>query len=707
MRSVIFPAFLFGAVVCHFLCNSLLFAQEFWYEDYRNGRNAIREGGWERAVADLQKALEKKNKPELGAETFANLPEDYLPYFWLGVAYFNQGEFKEAQSSFDISFRNGVIQQSNLISAFNRYQTLVTAFLAFQAHVDSLQAQSLTASRADSFAQKTNTELNLALRALRENNIVKSSRIINELYSKNSTAPELALFNSLIQKISILQSTVPNIALEDQFNAGLAHYLAGNYQVALSAFLNVAKEDKNYRQVESWIRHTLDVSNTPEDSIKESIRYITKTDTTSAEPIVVFTNAATTRSDSIAITGVVRDDLGVDYLEITINGKILRDTNGEVLRLRPKNMNEIASFTFFQKVSLITGPNRIVVSAYDLDPQQHNPAFPMTITRLPPIYKTSIFIYSSGAFILLLIGGMGVNRLVRRRIAFVNKYNPYIAGAPVLNEKLFFGREKLLKRIVNTLHNNSILISGPRRMGKTSIQHQLKRLLENTNDPDYFYAPVYIDLQGTNEEKFFATMMEDIAEAYKQIASNLLNLRIHQNKEVYSARDFSSDLREFLAHLQALTSKKLKLILLMDEVDELNTYSEKVNQKLRGIFMKTYSENLVAVMSGIGISKRWESEGSPWYNFFEEIKIDGIDEQAAKQLIREPVQGIFSYEEDAVTRIIKLSENIPYRIQKICVHVINRIIAEKRRRATIDDVEAVRLELIANESSVMPSEPVG
>ena len=79
------------------------------------------------------------------------------------------------------------------------------------------------------------------------------------------------------------------------------------------------------------------------------------------------------------------------------------------------------------------------------------------------------------------------------------RFNPYIAGAPVLEDEMFFGREQLLERILQTIHNNSILLYGERRIGKTSLQHHLKRRLQQLEDPDYVFYPVYIDLQGTPE----------------------------------------------------------------------------------------------------------------------------------------------------------------------------------------------------------------
>ena len=89
----------------------------------------------------------------------------------------------------------------------------------------------------------------------------------------------------------------------------------------------------------------------------------------------------------------------------------------------------------------------------------------------------------------------------------------------------------------------------------------------------------------------------------------------------YGYREFVLDLRKVIKILKQQSEKHVKLVLLMDEVDELNDYDPRVNQKLRSLFMKSFAENLVSVVSGVEIKKHWEREGSPWYNFFEEIEI--------------------------------------------------------------------------------------
>ena len=101
----------------------------------------------------------------------------------------------------------------------------------------------------------------------------------------------------------------------------------------------------------------------------------------------------------------------------------------------------------------------------------------------------------------------------------------------------------------------------------------------------------------------------------------------------------------------------MKLVLLMDEVDELNDYDPRINQKLRSLFMKSFAENLVSVVSGVEIKKHWEREGSPWYNFFEEIEVKPFRREDAVELIERPIRGVFKLEDGVVDRILAVDRS--------------------------------------------------
>ena len=176
----------------------------------------------------------------------------------------------------------------------------------------------------------------------------------------------------------------------------------------------------------------------------------------------------------------------------------------------------------------------------------------------------------------------------------------------------------------------------------------------------------------------------------EEVAPTLTGLTITGSTPAdYGHRDLVGDLRAVIRYLQEESSKTVKLVLLIDEVDELNEYDPRINQRLRSLFMKNFAENLVAVVSGVEIKKRWEREGSPWYNFFEEIEVRPFDEQEARELIRKPIEGIFRADADVVERIISLTGGRPYLIQKLCVALVTRLHEQRRRKMTLADVDAV------------------
>jgi len=418
-------------------------------------------------------------------------------------------------------------------------------------------------------------------------------------------------------------------------------------------------------------------------------------------------------------------------------------------------------------------------------------------------------------------------RAARTRQAIERGFNPYISGGPVREPDMFFGREELLKRIINTLHNNSIMIHGPRRIGKTSLLYQLANRLRSTSDPEYQFVPVYVDLEGTQENEFFQTLMEEIVQDLSNVLPGELGLELSQSKiwqgtraekktilvveddldtsdmlrlyfeaqgyevlttcygshaleicqktlpdlviqdinlpdidgyEVcrhlgdnlrtnqipvlflterrdrgdkiaglelgaadymtkpfdvqelrlkvrnimrrasrrwYSDYSFARDLQQVIKALQRSSGKEVRLILLLDEVDVMNRYDQLVQQQLRRIFMKTFARNLGAVVTGVHISKEWERLESPWYNLFLEMELPPLSHEETARLIKEPVEGVYSYEDEAVEAIWEYSQGHPQLVQQLCLEAVNRLLQEKRSRVTKADVESVYREIAA------------
>ncbi|HEY7411165.1 MAG TPA: hypothetical protein VII13_10510 [Vicinamibacteria bacterium] len=410
------------------------------------------------------------------------------------------------------------------------------------------------------------------------------------------------------------------------------------------------------------------------------------------EPVLLFADAPATRVESatVAVVGLATDDRGLSRIEYRAGPRVIA---AQPLAPEGGSLEQPRTFRIEQVFALEPGDNEIAVAVTDTSGVTRLESF--RVRRDLRFHETRAFIPSAlGAAAALVGAGLGAQALRRRR-AVRRRFNPYIAGAPVMDDDMFFGRSKLLARIMNVLHHNSLMITGERRIGKTTFLYHLRKALGADTGTEYKFYPVFIDLQGVTEDGFFHAVMSDVVEGVQPTPETSAALRLRAEEGGYDGRDFSHDLQRVIEELKTRTERKVKLALLIDEVDVLNQFSERINQRLRGIFMKTFSEHLVAVMSGVGIRRTWNSEGSPWYNFFDEVELSTFSREEAEALIRQPVEGFFRYETGAVERIVELSGLKPYVIQKFCVQAINQMLEEGKTVVAVAHVEMVRPSVLA------------
>src|SRR5258708_8582291 len=118
---------------------------------------------------------------------------------------------------------------------------------------------------------------------------------------------------------------------------------------------------------------------------------------------------------------------------------------------------------------------------------------------------------------------------------------------------MFFGRRKLLGRMLNGLHHNSLMITGERRIGKTTFLYHLKKTLAEDEGTDYRFFPVLTDLQGVPETAFFHAVMADVVEGLGLSPATLSVLRHRPSVAGYHARAFSHALQPVIQDLHTRT----------------------------------------------------------------------------------------------------------------------------------------------------------
>jgi outer membrane protein assembly factor BamD (BamD/ComL family) len=724
-------------------------AADPWYEYYANAQQALEKEEWTAAVQHLNAALEKKGDSGARARSYGMNVVEYFPYFRLGVAYYHLGQFDAALQAFETEARLGAIAESDSANAelvefrtrageareaqaaerARRIRQIVSNSLAESARLEAqgqIEAAIAAVDKALAVAPEDAGAL-AAMQGLRDtlagqqraqelerrvSQLVEQGRALLDAgdYEGASSILGEALYlrpdpdiqalldtaNSRLQagaaadqsdeasrllerryaqqQAAELEARIEQLLANasSSFEAGAteASLAAANQVLALSPG-NPAALDQVARAYAVINQRLLGVR--PGGNIPPALRFVDLREEDHEGQWVQII-----RSPDFRLTGIVIDESPVEVSVLSGDG-----VSEPVL-----NSQSLGDFTlteFSVETTLLPGTTSLWLMASDAGGMNSGTEYTVLYARpllREPWFQALLLFAASIAIVVPLWRGYKRRSELRRR-----KFNPYVAGAPVMSDDMFFGRRRLVDRILQTIHNNSLLLYGERRIGKTSIQHQLKRRLLEVDDPYFAFHPVYIDLQGTPQEQFFWTIARDIVE---ELTLTLESLAITDSTPVnYGYRDLLGDLRAVIRYLQDKSSKTVKLVLLIDEVDELNEYDPRINQRLRSLFMKNFAENLVAVVSGVEIKKRWEREGSPWYNFFEEIEVRPFDEREARDLIRKPIEGMFKADADVVHRIIFLTRGRPYLIQKLCVALVTRLHEERRRKMTVADVDAV------------------
>ncbi len=376
------------------------------------------------------------------------------------------------------------------------------------------------------------------------------------------------------------------------------------------------------------------------------------------------------------LSGVVIDDTEVALSVTTIDG-------AEAAVDRTSQVVGAVTITEFRIQSILpVGVTVFEVTATDAGGLSSRGEYAVRYQR--PVVRSPWFWGSLVALSLSLAAGLLVRRFLRRRRLLRRRFNPYVAGPPVLDPGLFVGRDDLVDRILATVPNNSLLLLGERRIGKTSLLYQLSLRLPQLDHPRFCFVPVSIDLQGVAEEVFFAAVAEAVGET---IGDDQMSAA--RTADGYDSRELVRDLRRVLPTVECADGRQAKLVLLFDEIDELNGYSHRTNQRLRSLFMRGFADQLVAVAAGVGIARQWDHEGSPWYNFFEELEVGPIDAAAARTLATQPLRGVIAIDDDAVERLLAEADGRPYVLQKLALAAVQRVHEDRRSRITVEDVDSV------------------
>jgi len=237
---------------------------------------------------------------------------------------------------------------------------------------------------------------------------------------------------------------------------------------------------------------------------------------------------------------------------------------------------------------------------------------------------------------------------------------PYLAGAPVRQPELFYGRRDLLNEAIKCANGKqmaSMFILGSRKSGKTSFFNFLEYSLAD-HYPNI--VPVYLDAQTPLDscENFYAYMLRET-----MLALEKRNKNIARSPDIPKEVSFET-LSEFI---ERASHRQWRFLMLLDEFENLvktdSLFNENFFSALRSIIHK-------GQISWIAASYRFvympNTTTSPFSNIIQTTHYVGaLSPNDAHRLITEPAArfGHF-YEKEDIDFILKIAGRIPYLIQK-------------------------------------------
>lgn len=266
-------------------------------------------------------------------------------------------------------------------------------------------------------------------------------------------------------------------------------------------------------------------------------------------------------------------------------------------------------------------------------------------------------------------------------------HNPYIVGNVVKWNRGFFGREDILRFVAAELRSpdqNSIVLTGQRRIGKTSILHELRRSLR----PPQF-VPILFDLMDKAEwplRKVLAELIERMADAVELTVPRPLTFADDDKARQYFRHTF-------LPSVYARLDEGARLVLLFDEFDVLDTArAEMLSSQAAAEQFFPYLRELMggeprlAFVFVIGRNPNdLTLDAMATFKTSLTRRVSFLDKRSAESLVlMAEQQGSLHYTPPAVSRILELTSGHPYILQLLCHELWSEAHAAASPTVTID-----------------------
>ena len=274
--------------------------------------------------------------------------------------------------------------------------------------------------------------------------------------------------------------------------------------------------------------------------------------------------------------------------------------------------------------------------------------------------------------------------------------NPYVAGSPLTQSEMFFGREDVFdfirKSLVGRHQDNTIVLYGQRRTGKTSVLYQMRNNLESR------YVPILIDLQGLSLHSMSNFFGEVAVTIQRQLRRDWGIELPRPEIAAFEETPLEQFQEGFLTQVWDALGENRHVLLMFDEALRLDEevrsgrLEPQVFDYIRNLMQ--HNPRLDFIFSvGERLGKAQGREFGVLLNTGLYKEISFLDRESAVGLITRPMQGAFQCSQEAIDRILDVTSGHAYFTQLLCHSLFSRFAGE-REAITAEDVDSVLPEVV-------------
>jgi cell division protein FtsZ len=254
--------------------------------------------------------------------------------------------------------------------------------------------------------------------------------------------------------------------------------------------------------------------------------------------------------------------------------------------------------------------------------------------------------------------------------------NPFIVGVPIQTEDMFVGREDAINRIFRGIISpqpNNFLITGRRRVGKTSLLYAIKRKLPKGALPVFLSTEVC----GIHSADICKTLTMEV---FKSLQKNeLIDHESIPYPDVAIDNPISSVIGWFeLLHEKYFSSSMFCIVILIDEASAIISWDQEIQNLLRYLFSNM--NWIRGILAGpLDIIKRMRDDiSSPLYNIFSTEKLGPITKKDASALLSPTIKRLGLADiENVMDQLYDYTGGLPYYIQAIGYELIENYYSQK------------------------------